>query len=509
MGWICFNTKFNLLVMKLICNLLLFFCFTIYSQSDNCEDSVISVYNNLISNIANNFPAPPEIKISKTKNNPAYISKGTIYIDLRLVELFCNTENFESKIAYVLSHELAHHYLNHSWASKTGLAYSNSLGEFIEDNSNQYSEKQRKLDESQADIFGGFFSQISGYQALSLGAETLKSIYKEYKVPEEMFGYPSLRERVDILESNISNSNNLAKIFEFGNLSLAIGKLGMARNCFKEILSNNFTSREIYNNLGLSYLLNAIENSDVFVSKYSYPIFIEQNTRAEVQSTRSGSFSNDPIRDLKEAIKYFDNSIRLDGGFEPAKVNLLVSSLILYKLNDNLGKEYLNDLEKYSSIDNVKLNDLKVIYHLLMGKVKKASKLASKGSQISLFNTDLDSKFFKKQVDVKIPKYENEIANLSYYIISSLDKPFNSVKSVSGKINIKEKIEKEFSIYQFNRSKYIIEIFDSRYLKTLSNLNIKFDNVSQISNFTYKRNKKNRIVYKYNQSQLVSVIRYN
>ena len=69
--------------------------------------------------------------------------------------------------------------------------------------------------------------------------------------------------------------------------------------------------------------------------------------------------------------------------------------------------------------------------------------------------------------------------------------------------------EKEFSIYQFNRSKYIIEIFDSSYLKTLSDLNIKFDNVSQISNFTYKRNKKNKIVYKYDQNELVSVIRYD
>ncbi|MDC3221242.1 hypothetical protein OAT80_02100 [Flavobacteriaceae bacterium] len=494
--------------MKKLFIILIFFNNTSYSQSDNCEDSVISVYNNLISNIANNFPAPPEIRIVKTKNNPAYISKGIIYLDLRLVELFCEQENFESKIAYVLSHELAHHYLNHSWTSNTGLAYSNSIGEFIEDNSNQYSEKQRKLDESQADMFGGFFSQISGYQALSFGEETLKSIYEEYKVPEEMFGYPTFRERVDILESNISKSNNLAKIFEFGNLSLVIGKLGMARNCFKEILSNNFTSREIYNNLGLSYLLNAIENSDLSVSKYSYPIFIEQNTRAEVQSTRSGSFSNDPVRDLKEAIKYFGNAIRLDGDFEPAKVNLLISSLILNKLNDNLGKEYLNDLEKYSSIDNVKLNDLKVIYHLLIGKTKKASKLASKGSQISLFNTDLDSKSYIKIVDIKIPKYENDMTDFSNLMFMGLEKPYSSISSVNGKIQIEEKNEKEFSIYEFNREKYIIEIFDSGYLQTLSDLNIKFDNVSQISNFTYKRNKKNRIVFKYNQSELVSVIRY-
>ena len=121
--------------MKKFFIIILFFLFNIsFSQSDSCENSVISVYNNLITSWGNNFPAPPEIRIVKTKNNPAYISKGIIYLDLRLVELFCEQENFESKIAYVLSHELAHHYLNHSWTSSTGLAYSNSIGEFIEDN---------------------------------------------------------------------------------------------------------------------------------------------------------------------------------------------------------------------------------------------------------------------------------------------------------------------------------------------------------------------------------------
>ena len=497
--------------MKKIFYFFIVFLFSIKlnSQSSTCENNTIVIYNKIISNIANNFPAPPEIKIIQTKNDPAYISKGIIYIDTRLINCFCNKDYFESKIAYVLSHELAHHYLNHSWALNTGLSYSKPIGEFIEDNSNSYSKNQRKLDESQADLFGGFFAQISGYDALLFGKETLTDIYEEYSLPNEIKGYPSLNDRIDIVESNIKKSNDLAKIFNFGNMALAIGKLQIARDSFKEILSNNFTSREIYNNLGLSFLLNAIEYSDLSISKYSYPIFIEQNTRAEIQSTRSASFSNDPVLDLKEAIKYFENAIRLDNDFEPAKVNLLVSSLILNKLNDNLGKEFLNDLEKDSSINNVKLNDLKVIYHLLMDKTKKASKIASKGSQISLFNTDLDSKSYKKLVDVKIPKYENEIANLSNYIISSLEKPFNPINSVSGKIKIKEKNEKEFSVYEFNREKYIVEIFDSIYLKTLSDLNIKFDNVSQISNFTYKRNKKNKIVFKYDKSELISVIRYD
>ena len=484
------------------------FSLKLSSQLKSCEDNTLIIYNNIINNIANNFPPPPDIKITKTRNNPAYISKGSIYIDARLINLFCDKDNFESKIAYVLSHELAHHYLNHSWASNSGIAYSTSIGEKIVDNSNQFSKKQRMMDESQADLFGGFFSQISGYNALLYAEETLDLIYEEYSLPKEINGYPSLNERFDIINSNIKKSNDLAKIFKFGNLSLAIGKLGMARNCFKEILSNNFTSREIYNNLGLSYLLNAIENSESEISKYSYPIFIEQNTRAEVQSTRSGGFTNDPILDLNEAIKFFENSLRLDNDFEPAKINLLVSSLILNKLNDNLGKEYINDLEKNSSIDNVKLNDLKVIYHLLMGKAKKASKLASKGSQISLFNTDLDSKPYKKLVDVKIPKYDNEMTEFFNLQLRGIDNPDESVISSNRRIQIEEKNEKQFSIYEFDRAKYIVEIFEPSYLNTLSNLNIKFDNVSLIANYTYKRNKKNKIIFKYDQSYLVSVIRY-
>tara|TARA_B100001059_G_scaffold110908_1_gene111075 strand:- start:5845 stop:7320 length:1476 start_codon:yes stop_codon:yes gene_type:complete len=488
---------------KLFLILVFFFHNSLFSQLDSCTNSVTDIYNNIISNIANNFPAPPELSIIETKNNPAYISKGTIYIDLRLVELFCNQENFESKIAYVLSHELAHHYLYHSWASKTGLAYSNSLGEFIEDNSNQYSEKQRKLDESQADIFGGFFSQISGYQALSHGAETLKSIYKEYKVPEKMFGYPSLRERVDILDSNISKSNDLAKIFELGNLSLAIGKLDMARNCFKEILNNNFISREIYNNLGLSYLLNAIEIADSSISKFSYPIYIEQNTRAEIQPTRS--LSDNPIKDLKEAIKYFENANRLDSDFEPAKVNILTSKLILNQIENTLSKNFFKDLEESSLSDKLKLNDLMVIYYLFNDKARKAAKLASKGSVVSFFNTGI--KLSKKDVmfSEKLPSYQK--VNFDDFIFG-LDKPNKSIIYGNLKINIKK--ENTHSVYDFNlkEKSIVIEVNDLEYIDQFKNLNIKFDSVSLISNFTYMRNKEEKVVFKYSKNKLVSIIFY-
>jgi tetratricopeptide (TPR) repeat protein len=491
---------------RIICLIFVFVFFNnVNSQTNNWNKKVISIYEDLISNIANNFPAPPEIKITKTKNNPAYISKGVIYIDIRLVNLLCDTDEFESKMAYVLSHELAHHYLNHSWASNTGLSYSNPIGEFIEDNSNLFSKTQRKLDESQADLFGGFFSQISGYDALLYGKETLKSIYEEYSIPKNLKGYPSLDERLDIVDSNVKKSNDLASIFHFGNMALAVGKLGMARNCFKEILNNNFTSREIYNNLGLSFLLNAIENSDSTISKYSYPIFIEQNTRAEVFSTRSGNFTNDPKLDLSDAIKYFENSLRLDSNFEPAKINLLVSDLILKKLNNNLSNSYLKDLESTEVNNQSILNDLKVLYILFKGKVKKAKKLAIKGSVISSFNTNIDSKKKFKLVKVKIPKYDK--IDFSDFVFG-LEKPYESVTLSS--IKIKKKNYSNFIVYDFNTKKdpIIIEIIDPDYLNLVNNLNIKFNNVKLISNSIFKESKENKAVFKYQENKLVSIIFY-
>ena len=318
-----------------------------------------------------------------------------------------------------------------------------------------------------------------------------------------MFGYPSLRERIDILDSNISKSNDLAKIFELGNLSLAIGKLDMARNCFKEILNNNFISREIYNNLGLSYLLNAIEIADSPISKFSYPIYIEQNTRAEIQPTRS--FSDNPIKDLKEAIKYFENANRLDSDFEPAKLNILTSKLILNQIENTLSKNFFKDLEESSLSDKLKLNDLMVIYYLFNDKARKAAKLASKGSVVSFFNTGIELSKKDVMFSEKLPSYQK--VNFDDFIFG-LDKPNKSIIYGNLKINIKK--ENTHSVYDFNlkEKSIVIEVNDLEYIDQFKNLNIKFDSVSLISNFTYMRNKEEKVVFKYSKNKLVSIIFY-
>jgi hypothetical protein len=501
---------FKINFIKTLCLLSCLSSCYVQAQSTKCQIDTKKVFDNLINNIANSMPAPPDLEIVYTTKKTAYISNGVIYVEARLIDLLCSDDNFESKIAYVLSHELAHHYNNHGWASTTGFTYYTSAGQSIDENIDFLSERlQRKKDESQADLFGGFFSQISGYNALLFGEETLRSIYDEYSIKDSK-KYPSLEERVELINYNIKRSTDLAKIFKYGNMALAIGKLETARNCFKEIIKNNFVSREIYNNLGLSYLLFAVDKSNEEISKYSYPIFIEQNTRAEISSTRSASFNNDPTENLKDAIKYFEYSLRLDSSFEPAKINLLVSNLILNKIEKTLNKDFYKKLENTLISDQVKINDLKVIYLLFEDNVRRASKLASKGSNISLFNIDLNSKSNNKKGVIFSDEF-NKMSDFNMFIFGLTD-PDNKIKfSINKKIQINNKKEKYFTVYEFKefgKNSYIKEYFDPEYIKPLESLNIKFDNISLISNYTFKKNKKNKVIFKYFENELISVIFY-
>ena len=88
---------------------------------------VNEIYSKIIGSIGNNFPAPPKLIISEKKRAVAYLNREGITIETAVIDLFCGKENFEDKIAYVISHELAHHYP--PWMRNLGYV---SLGEFVD-----------------------------------------------------------------------------------------------------------------------------------------------------------------------------------------------------------------------------------------------------------------------------------------------------------------------------------------------------------------------------------------
>jgi tetratricopeptide (TPR) repeat protein len=360
--------------------LLLLLIFTISLGAQDCRERVSLVYENIIQSIGNNSIFPPELYFSNQESSVAEMTSDGITIEQKVIDMFCNDINFEDKISYVLAHELAHHYLQHSWMSNTGLSYASSIGEFIEDSSPTYSRNQRKLAESQADLYAGFYGQISGYKTLENASETLRAIYEEYSLPKETSGYPSFDERIDIIKSKINEANDLAFLFEVGNVLLLNKDYKYAMHCFEKILKK-FNSREIYNNLGLTYLLHGISIHDSKINSLLYPVSIDFTTRAEISLTR-GNLTDDPIEMINQSSKLFTLSLALDPTYLPAQKNDIIAKFIL-KSDYKKRKEYVNNIQ---NLDSEFLADLQVINSIICGK-KVNKKIASKGSYISKLNT--------------------------------------------------------------------------------------------------------------------------
>jgi len=165
----------------------------------------------------------------------------------------------------------------------------------------------------------------------------------------------------------------------------------LAKECYETILKNKFNSREISNNLGLSYLLYGISISEEDVANLLYPVYLDEQTRANTSKTRSGDLFNDPKAMISRATALFHKALLLDPGYLPSKQNLLVS-IFLGKENHtertNFLEQFKNDTLNYTVV-----SDLKVIASILVKKrYKRIRKIAKNGSYISNLNLTRNDK---------------------------------------------------------------------------------------------------------------------
>ena len=196
--------------------ILLSLFFNSFLFANNCEDRVKKVFNNIIESIGNNSLMEPDLIFSNEEKSAAYMSGKSITIEYKLISLFCKEDNFEDKIAFILSHELAHYYLQHGWMINTGLSYASEVGKSLKYKS--YSYEQIKVAESQADIYAGFYGKIAGYKTLEFAETTLNKVYESYNLPKKLKKYPSYEDRVSIINDKKEQANRLAKVFEIANI---------------------------------------------------------------------------------------------------------------------------------------------------------------------------------------------------------------------------------------------------------------------------------------------------
>jgi len=462
------------------------------------KSTVNLVFDNIIQSIGNNNPRPPSLLISETSNNPAvyYPITKKILIEQKVLEI-CHGFGKDSlnALSYILAHELAHHYNNHDFLAKYAtLDFSNEVDQEIE------SSQQRIDDESEADIYAGFFSHIAGYDALSVAEQFLDQIYAEYNLPHTLPNYPTLIERKTIIQKNKEDFEILRTIFDNANILMALGEYVYAQDFFEYILNKGFTSREIYNNLGLCYIYEAL---DLGVEAASFealiPFQIDLSSRIRVSELGRGlSVKEKALNKLNRAIQYFEIALEQDKEYDLSKQNIYFAQIAMSYLTDDVSFQF--DSDQILSLPGVcqtcVLGHESIINHQLK-KAKRYFKNGSNSCDICAFNIDFKVKkeqdnFTNTEADIIIDEEKIDTYCLDfipddcdvYHKVSSLQICNRNVSN-SRLIQLKKRTSGRLScmsIVELSSKKDILENKSSIYINdSFTHLLNKYQNLNIIS----------------------------
>ena len=360
------------------------------------------VYDQIIDAIGNNNPRPPKLVFKDSERNPASYSpkKKTITIENKVLGI-CYSFGKDSlnALSYILAHELGHHYRNHGWMSQyASLQFSDAL-----DSQNKTPE-QRESYEIEADIYAGFYAHIAGYDALKVADSFLDAIYQSYSLPHDLKDYPTLTERKEIIGQNKSDFEELRTIFDLANIVMSVGQYTYAQELFQYIIDKGFTSREIYNILGLCYVYEALalEVEDAF--NLLIPFKIDLSSRLESNGSTRGAMTaqQQAIILFNDAKREFETAIQLDNNYSIAKQNLFFSNIALTYLGETVRSQITSDdLIAEHQCCEFCLKGHSAVVNKELGKAKKLFKKGSSKCAICDINTD-----FRKKQTPKTKKYQ-------------------------------------------------------------------------------------------------------
>ncbi len=225
----------------------------------------------------------------------------------------------EAAIAFLLGHELTHYYEKHGWrrgfvADHKDLDIGIKLDSLAD----------KVANETEADYLGGFLSYSAGFGLFEKGDDLIAKLYKAYKLdqlsPEDKAKmeavYPSLADRQKLAARSAQKLALLVDVFDMANLLAAIGNYTEAYEYYRYILMQ-YQSREIYNNLGVTAVLDALQYFNPTELKFRFPLELD----LESSASKGDGMATNRNKLLRQAIFHFDAAISLDPDYAPAYLN--------------------------------------------------------------------------------------------------------------------------------------------------------------------------------------------
>jgi hypothetical protein len=272
----------------------------------------------------------PVLKMTNEhKRVAAYFPKdNSIVLDSKAYEVCRNLGQDSLKaLAFILGHELAH-------AFQTEVRSARKSTNFL--SYDKHFSSQTRV-EKVADIQGIFTAYLAGFKLDGVVQQVLPMLYDAYGLTgKDLPGYPSLTERKQSAREVQAIADTLIEVFEIANYLIVAEKYELAGACLEYVMKY-YQGREIYNNLGVMYVLAAMDYYLPATDRYVYPVELDASTQLKKIEKARGGYELSPqdrlIRSslLEKALGNFRQAIHLDKKYLSAKINLICALNLLDK----------------------------------------------------------------------------------------------------------------------------------------------------------------------------------
>lgn len=314
-----------------ICSILLFStAFSAFTQPDSSYKALVAeqVYQQIAEAVQDSRKAPrfsfifsKEVPYYNAYYNPKdnSINLGEGIYDLTLE---FGTDSLNA-LALVLGHELAHYYKDHDWGMAFGTANTDTeIADAIYEL--ELSSQQRTKLEAEADYFGALFGYLAGYNTLDVGPLFYQKLYERLELGEDIEGYPSMQDRIQICENSRKRLQDLLPLLDAAQMAVLTEQYSSAAAYFDQIL-HEFPSRGIYYNAGMALVYEALRFYQPIELRFLYPFAWDAESRLRNVGRRAAGTNDKRKRRtelLQEAKDYLEKALQLDEAYTPALLQL-------------------------------------------------------------------------------------------------------------------------------------------------------------------------------------------
>ena len=301
-------------------------------------------------------------------------------------------------LAFMLGHELTHYYGKHDFAYDfwnsyhtldagkrvNGATLETYLQKLNQDERETIGEEvslaRRTEQESQADHEGALYSYLAGFHCSIVVAprmfdslySTLERSYGSEDALDKMFlasGYPSKHDRQAIVAGISKEFSQLLPVFEAAQNLMLAGKYEDAAECYHYI-AQRYPGREMCNDEGVAYLLNAIDigGGDV---KFAYPVMLDLQTGAATKGLKGFGFGPNTAQVkiyLDKAKTAFESAIKADQDYAEAYINLACTLDLLDSEKKASGKANYAESLAEDNKDTTAVVNAKIIIAIIAAK---------------------------------------------------------------------------------------------------------------------------------------------